>query len=108
MKKTELLHALQSEIRRHDFSTFVENPPALAQGGNGVVVPGCPACRKRINTMAQFLDHLADDVLPGLLKRHVATTNIPKLYSSYFSGIATAEEFYKRLKNMSHLSLTTL
>jgi hypothetical protein len=67
MKKSELLLALQSEIRRHDFSTFLTEKPSMANGGPGVVVPGCPACRKRINTMAQFLDHLADDVLPGLI-----------------------------------------
>lgn len=69
MKKSELLRALQSEIRRHDFSTFLTEKPSMADGGTGVVVPGCPACRKRINTMAQFLDHLADDVMPGLLNR---------------------------------------
>jgi hypothetical protein len=60
MKKSELLRALQSEIRRHDFSTFLTETPSMADGGPGVVVPGCPACRKRINTMAQFLDHLAE------------------------------------------------
>ena len=49
---------------------FVENPPAVAQGGKGgVVVPGCPACKKRINTMSQFLDHLADDAMPALINR---------------------------------------
>jgi hypothetical protein len=69
MLKSELLRALQGEIRRHTFDYFVENPPAMANGGHGVVVPGCPACRKRINTMAQFLDHLADDVLPELINR---------------------------------------
>jgi hypothetical protein len=69
MKKSDLLRALQSEIRRHTFDYFVENPPAMAEGGKGVVVPGCPACRKRINTTAQFLDHLADDVLPGLVDK---------------------------------------
>lgn len=69
MKKSELLHALQVEIRRHDFSHFVDEPPSVAQGGKGVVVPGCPACKKRINTMLQFLDHLANDVLPPLLDR---------------------------------------
>jgi hypothetical protein len=37
--------------------------------GGGVVVPGCPACMKRINTMSQFLDHLADDVLPALIEK---------------------------------------
>jgi hypothetical protein len=35
MKKSELLRALQNEIRRHDFSTFLTE--------KGVVVPGCPA-----------------------------------------------------------------
>jgi hypothetical protein len=38
-------------------------------GGPGVVVPGCPACRKRINTMPQFMDHLANDVLPELISK---------------------------------------
>jgi hypothetical protein len=38
----------------------------LWRNGKGVVIPGCPACRKRINTIAQFLDHLADDVMPSL------------------------------------------
>ena len=34
----------------------------MANGGPGVGVPGCPACRKRLFTMANFVDHLADDV----------------------------------------------
>ena len=55
MKKAELLRALQAEIRR--FSHFAENPPSMLQGGKGVVVPGCPMCKKRINTMSQFLNY---------------------------------------------------
>jgi len=69
MKKSELYAALRSEIQRHDFSTYVEDPPSVAQGGRGVVVPGCPTCKKRIGTMPQFLDHLTDDVLPALLDK---------------------------------------
>jgi hypothetical protein len=69
MRKSELLSAIQNEIYRHDFSQFVDEPPSVAQGGKGVVVPGCPMCKKRINTMPQFLHHLADDVLPPLLDR---------------------------------------
>jgi len=38
------------------------------------VVPGCPACRKRINTMAQFLGHLSQDVLPGVVDRQFPGT----------------------------------
>jgi hypothetical protein len=64
-----LLAAIQQEICRHDFSHFVDTPPSIAAGGKGVVVPGCPACRKRINSMSQFLDHLAKDAMPALLDR---------------------------------------
>jgi hypothetical protein len=64
-----LPRALQQEIRQHDFNYFVHEPPSIAQGGKGVVVPGCPTCLKRINTMSQFLDHLAEDVMPALIER---------------------------------------
>lgn len=64
MLKSDLLRLLQQEIRKHDFSYFIDNPPSIAQGGHGVMVPGCPACKVRTNTMPQFLDHLANDVLP--------------------------------------------
>lgn len=69
MLKSELLRAIQQEIRRHDFSTFVDEPPSVARGGRGVVVPGCPACKKRFGTMPQFLDHLAYEVMPELFAR---------------------------------------
>jgi len=48
---------------------FIHEPPSIAQGGRGVVVPGCPACRKRINTMGKFLDHLAEDAMPALIEK---------------------------------------
>lgn len=67
MRKSELLRALQAEIRRHTFDTFIDEPPSMALGGPGVAVPGCPACRKRFFTMANFMDHLCEDVLPSLV-----------------------------------------
>jgi hypothetical protein len=39
VQKSELLRELQKEIQRHDLSTFVDDPPSVAQGGKGVV-PG--------------------------------------------------------------------
>ena len=69
MQKSVLLSAIQKEIQRHDLSYFVDEPPSVAQGGKGVVVSGCPACRKRINTMMQFLDHLTNDAMPVLIDR---------------------------------------
>jgi hypothetical protein len=56
VQKSVLLCELQKEIQRHDLSTFVDEPPSVAQGGKGVVVPGCPCCRKRFGTIAQFLN----------------------------------------------------
>jgi hypothetical protein len=69
VQKSVLLAAIQKEIQRHDLSYFVDEPPSVAQGGRGVVVAGCPACRKRINTIPQFMDHLTNDVMPALLDR---------------------------------------
>ena len=69
MQKSALLAAIRAEINRHDFSHFIDEPPAIAEGGKGVVVPGCPACKVRINTRSQFLDHLANDAMPALLDR---------------------------------------
>jgi hypothetical protein len=69
VQKSILLAAIQKEIQRHDLSYFVDEPPSVAQGGKGVVVSGCPACRKRINTTVQFLDHLANDAMPELIER---------------------------------------
>lgn len=56
-----------AELQRHSFDTFVDEPPSIAAGGNGVVAPGCPACKKRLQTMNQFVAHLAEDVLPVIL-----------------------------------------
>jgi hypothetical protein len=75
VQKSILLAAIQREIHRHDLSYFVDEPPSVAQGGKGVVVSGCPACKKRINTMTQFLDHLANDVMPALIDRLAASVH---------------------------------
>jgi hypothetical protein len=69
VQKSLLLSAIQKEIRRHDLSYFADEPPSVAHGGKGVVVSGCPACKKRINTMTQFLDHLSNHTMPALIER---------------------------------------
>jgi hypothetical protein len=69
MDREQILTALQHELQRHSFDTFVDHPPSIAQGGRGVVVPGCPACKKRFQTSNQFMEHLTADVLPQIVKR---------------------------------------
>ena len=50
------------------WGTFVEGDMSVALGGTGVVVSGCEACRKRFGTNSQYLRHLADEVLPGIIE----------------------------------------
>jgi hypothetical protein len=66
--KAKILEAAQQELMRHTWDTFVNNSPSMAQGGKGVVVPGCTACRKILYSDHQYLSHLAVDVLPQILK----------------------------------------
>jgi hypothetical protein len=40
----------------------------MAEGGRGVVIPGCETCKKPANTVTQYMEHLADDVLPVILR----------------------------------------
>jgi hypothetical protein len=56
MTKAELLKLIQSELYKHDFNCFVDNPPSIAQGGKGVVVAGCPHCKKRLQSMNEFIE----------------------------------------------------
>jgi len=74
MDKTAILASAQQELMRHSWDTFVNNPPSMAQGGKGTIVPGCTACRKILYTDHQYLSHLAVDVLPQILDRALKGT----------------------------------
>jgi hypothetical protein len=50
-------------------ATFVDEHPGTAQGGKGVVVSGCVHCRKMIRSMAQFIEQIAIEELPGIFER---------------------------------------
>jgi hypothetical protein len=54
MLKSKLLDAIQKEIYRHDFGTFVDEPPLSSQGGMESLWPDDPAGRKRLQSMNQF------------------------------------------------------
>jgi hypothetical protein len=57
MKKSELLRALQTEIQKHNLSTFMDDK-------DRVVITGCTFCRKHFGTVEQFKRHITEDVLP--------------------------------------------
>jgi hypothetical protein len=54
---------------KRSFDTFVDNPPSVAHGGKCHVVSGCPGCKKKFQSMNQFIEHLSSDVLPVIADR---------------------------------------
>src|SRR5712671_4217129 len=61
-----ILGNAQSELRKHNLDTFTDKL-------HRVVTPGCPHCQKAFYTISQFAEHLANDVLPGILETAFAT-----------------------------------
>jgi hypothetical protein len=66
-ERKQILLAAQRELARHAWTTFIDDPPSMAQGGKGVVLPGCPTCQKRIHTTGEYVRHLIRDVLPVIV-----------------------------------------
>ena len=66
-KIDSLIAAIQRELRVHDWDSF--QVELDTDDSRKITVAGCPACRKQIGTMPQFLDHLALDVIPALFAR---------------------------------------
>ena len=60
--RARLRAAVKAEFSRHRWDTFVDEPPSIAQGGRGVVVPGCSMCKVRLQTVSQYTDHLCEKV----------------------------------------------
>jgi hypothetical protein len=72
MDLNEVLRIVQEELMWHHWDTFCTQPLSVAEGGKGVIVPGCVACRKLLYTNNQYLSHLALDVLPQIVERVIA------------------------------------
>jgi hypothetical protein len=62
VKKSDLLRALQTEIGKHNLSTFMDEK-------DKIVITGCTHCRKNFGTVEQFKRHITEDVLPPLLDK---------------------------------------
>jgi hypothetical protein len=62
MKKSDLLRALQTEIQKHNLSTFMSAEHKIVQ-------TGCSACQKHFGTVEQFKRHITEDALTPLLDK---------------------------------------
>jgi hypothetical protein len=67
--KSELLEAAQHELMKRHWDNFCTLPLSIAEGGKGVIVPGCAECRKLLYKSNQHVSHLALDVLPEIIDR---------------------------------------
>jgi hypothetical protein len=67
MKKSELLRALQTEVQKHNLSTYMSKEHKIVQ-------TGCSTCQKHFGTIEQYTRHLVEDVLPPLLDKLSAET----------------------------------
>jgi hypothetical protein len=47
-QKARFCEVMKAEFAKHRWDTFVDEPPSMAQGGSGVVVPGCSICKTRL------------------------------------------------------------
>ena len=77
MDKAKIIHEAQAELQRHVWGTYIDKGVSIALGGDGIVTPGCEACRKRLNTNSQYLRHLAEDVLPEITEGVLSATTAP-------------------------------
>jgi hypothetical protein len=77
------------EILRHDFDCFVGNKAATALSCHG-----CPACKKRINTMNQFLDHLAEDAMPALIERLATKSSSAQEFVAFSAYLRLCANYY--------------
>ena len=75
--KIRIFQSAKAEFMRHKWDMFEEEPPSAAAGGGGATIPGCPACRKRINTLDEFFRHQSDDVLPVILRKAFESAGVP-------------------------------
>jgi hypothetical protein len=54
MDAQTVISAVQIELQKHTFDFFVDEPPAVGQGGKDAVIPGCLTCKKRLNTVGSL------------------------------------------------------
>jgi hypothetical protein len=75
--KIRIVELAKAEFVRHKWDVFEDESPPAGAGGSGAVIPGCPACRKRINTLDQFFRHQSEDVLPVILRKAFEIAGVP-------------------------------
>lgn len=76
-RKNPLLLAAQRELEQHSWGHFIEGDTrTVGEGGKGTIAVGCEHCKIRLNTVPQYLQHLAEDVLPRILDDAIERTAI--------------------------------
>jgi hypothetical protein len=75
--KSAILIEAQNELIKHIWDTFVTGDGrSIAEGGKGVVEVGCVCCKLAMQTRHQYMRHLTEDVLPGIVDTVIERTAI--------------------------------
>ena len=69
MKRKEFIFLLQRELRLHSFAVFCSTERSMAEGGDGVMAPGCVKCKMNFQTREQFMSHLLMQVLSEVVEK---------------------------------------
>jgi hypothetical protein len=77
MERKAFIRLLQTEITRHSFDAFVDEPPAVAQGGKALLCPAARCARSGRKTTDRFLQYIAEG-LPAWLDATVPATGKPR------------------------------
>jgi len=72
MDSEKIIAALRRDLQIHTFDTFLEQ---ASDETKGIIVSGCPACKKRLQSLNQFMSHLFDDVIPATVRRACADSD---------------------------------
>ena len=81
---SSILRTAQAELRKHTLDTFNDKL-------HGVVTPACPHCTKAFYTISQLMDHLAEDILPGIVERAFSTAT-KYVYCSHCKAVVEYEK----------------
>jgi hypothetical protein len=92
-----ILETAQSELRKHSLDTFNDRL-------HGTVTPGCPHCRKSFYTISQLMDHITDDILPGILETAFATAT-KFVYCDHCKTVVEYEKFFLESEGRTGLEI---
>jgi hypothetical protein len=68
LDRAKILAIAKSEMGKHRWDFFMDQQHCATKGGKGAVVRGCPPCRKQLDSIRDYVDHLYEVALPKVIE----------------------------------------